>query len=88
MALRKITTSKVYFQRSDRRSSDQLKRHFQRSDFDVLIALINLFDVVMVCMVFDVLFGFRHSDFRSSDLFPFDYIKLFNFRVSMFDCLR
>jgi hypothetical protein len=24
----------------------------------------------MVCMVFGVLFGFRHSDFRSSDHFP------------------
>jgi hypothetical protein len=46
---------------------------FRRCDyslFDVLIALINLFDVVMVCMVFGVLFGFRRSDFRSSDHFP------------------
>jgi len=25
---------------------------------------------VMVCMVFGVLFGFRRSDFRSSDHFP------------------
>jgi hypothetical protein len=29
-----------------------------------------LFDVVMVCMVFGVLFGFRRSDFRSSDYSP------------------
>jgi hypothetical protein len=46
---------------------------FRRCDnllFDVLIALINLFDVVMVSMVFGVLFGFRRSDFCSSDLFP------------------
>ena len=46
---------------------------FRRSEnllFDVLIALIILFDVVMVCMVFGVLFGFRRSDFRSSDLLP------------------
>ena len=28
---------KCYFRRSDRSSSDQLKRHFRRSDFDVLI---------------------------------------------------
>ena len=69
---------KCYFRRSDRRSSDQLKRHFRRSDFDVLIAFINLFDVVMVCMVFGVLFGFRRSDFRSSDHSPYsEYASLF-----------
>ena len=77
MALRMITTSKVVFMtfnvlfdvvifvvviNSFRRSENSL--------FDVLIALIILFDVVMVCMVFGVLFGFRRSDFRSSDLLP------------------
>jgi hypothetical protein len=30
---------------------------------------------VMVCMVFGVLFGFRRSDFRSSDLLPSNQIK-------------
>ena len=46
---------------------------FRRCDnslFDVLIALINLFDVLIVYGVFGVLFGFRRCDFRSSDLFP------------------
>jgi hypothetical protein len=38
--------------------------------FDVLIALIYLFDVLIVYGVFGVLFGFQRSDFRSSDLFP------------------
>jgi len=37
MALRKITTSKVYFRRSDRRSSDQLKSHFRRCDVVVVM---------------------------------------------------
>jgi hypothetical protein len=46
MALRKITTSKVYFRRSDRCSSDQLKRHFRPSDFDVLINSKHIFDVL------------------------------------------
>ena len=45
-------------------------RRCENSLFDVLIALIILFDVVMVCMVFGVLFGFRRSDFCSSDLLP------------------
>ncbi len=40
------------------------------SFFNVLIALINLFDVVIVCKFFDVLFGFRRCEIRSSDLFP------------------
>ena len=40
------------------------------SFFDVLITLINLFDVVIVSKIFDVLFGFRRCDFCSSDLFP------------------
>jgi hypothetical protein len=46
---------------------------FRRCDyllFDVLIALINLFDVLIVYGVFGVLFGFQRCDFRSSDLFP------------------
>ncbi len=42
------------------------------SFFDVLIALINLFDVVIVSNFFDVLFGFRRCEIRSSDLFPFN----------------
>jgi hypothetical protein len=40
------------------------------SFFDVLITLINLFDVVIVSNFFDVLFGFWHCEIRSSDLFP------------------
>ena len=42
--------------------------------FDVLIALINLFDVLIVYGVFGVLFGFRRCDFHSSDLFPINKI--------------
>jgi hypothetical protein len=38
--------------------------------FDVLITLINLFDVVIVSKFFDVIFGFRRCEIRSSDLFP------------------
>ncbi len=38
--------------------------------FDVLIALINLFDVVIVYNFFGVLFGFRRCEICSSDLFP------------------
>ncbi len=45
-------------------------RRSENSLFDVLIALIILFDVVMFSMVFGVLFGFRRSDFRSSDYSP------------------
>ena len=78
MALRMITTSKVVFMTFDVLFDVVIFvvviNSFRRCDnslFDVLIALINLFDVVMVCMVFGVLFGFRRSDFRSSDLFPF-----------------
>ena len=41
------------------------------SFFDILITLINLFDVVIVSKFFDVLFGFRRCEIRSSDLFPF-----------------
>jgi hypothetical protein len=41
------------------------------SFFDVLIALIKLFDVVIVSNFFNVLFGFRRCEIRSSDLFPF-----------------
>ena len=37
---------------------------------DVLITFINLFDVVIVVRFFDVLFGFRRCEIRSSDLFP------------------
>jgi hypothetical protein len=40
------------------------------SFFDVLIPLIKLFDVVIVSKFFDVLFGFRRCEIRSSDLFP------------------
>ena len=39
-------------------------------NFDILIPFINLFDVVIVYNFFDVLFGFRRCDIRSSDLFP------------------
>jgi hypothetical protein len=39
--------------------------------FDVLITLINLFDVVIISNFFNVLFGFRRCEIRSSDLFPF-----------------
>ena len=77
MALRMITTSKVVFMTFDVLFDVVIFvvviNSFRRCDnslFDVLIALIILFDVVMVCMVFGVLFGFRHSDFRSSDLLP------------------
>ena len=77
MALRMITTLKVVFMTFDVLFDVVIFvvviNSFRRCDnslFDVLIALINLFDVVMVCMVFGVLFGFRRSDFRSSDLFP------------------
>ena len=78
MALRMITTSKVVFMTFDVLFDVVIFvvviNSFRRSEnslFDVLIALIILFDVVMVCMVFGVLFGFRRSDFRSSDLLPF-----------------
>ena len=79
--IKKITTSKVVFKPI--MTFDVLFdvvifvvviNSFWRSEnllFNVLIALIILFDVVMVCMVFGVLFGFRRSDFRSSDLLPF-----------------
>ena len=40
------------------------------SFFDVLIPFINLFDVVIISNFFDVLFGFRRCEIRSSDLFP------------------
>ena len=78
MALRMIITSKVVFRQI--MTFDVLfdvvifvvviNYAFRRSEnslFDVLIALIILFDVVMVSMVFGVLFGFRRSDFCSSD---------------------
>jgi len=58
---------------------------FRRCDtslFDVLIALINLFDVLIIYGVFGVLFGFRHCDFRSSDLFP----NLFLFLLAALSC--
>jgi hypothetical protein len=78
MALRMITTSKVVLMTFDVLFDVVIFvvviNSFRRCDnllFDVLIALIILFDVVMVCMVFGVLFGFRRSDFRSSDLLPF-----------------
>ena len=77
MALRMITTSKVVFMTFDVLFDVVIFvvviNSFRRSEnslFDVLIALIILFDVVMVSMVFGVLFGFRRSDFCSSDLFP------------------
>jgi hypothetical protein len=57
---------------------------FRRCDnslFDVLIALINLFDVLIVYGVFGVLFGFRRCDFRSADLFP---SFLFNQAIRIF----
>ncbi len=38
--------------------------------FDVLIAIINLFDVVIDCNFFDVLFEFRRCEIRSSEPFP------------------
>ena len=83
MALRMITTSKVVFMTFDVLFDIVIFvvviNSFRRCDnslFDVLIALIILFDVVMACMVFGVLFGFRRSDFRSSDYLPFKlYLK-------------
>ncbi len=65
-AIGKIRTLKVFFCRS----SDELKRQFRCSDVVVVINLKPHFDVVMVCKFFDVLFGFRRCDFRSSDLYP------------------
>ncbi len=38
--------------------------------FHVVINLKAIFDVVIVSKFFDVLFGFRRCDFRSSELFP------------------
>ena len=77
MALRMITMSKVVFMTFDVLFDVVIFvvviNSFRRCDnslFDVLIALIILFNVVMVCMVFGVLFGFRRSDFCSSDLLP------------------
>jgi hypothetical protein len=62
MALRMITTSKVVLMTFDVLFDVVIFvvviNSFRRCDnslFDVLIALIILFDVVMVCMVFDVL---------------------------------
>ncbi len=66
-AIGKIRTSKVFFCCS----SDELKIQFRCSDVVVVINLKQHFDVVMVSKFFDVLFGFRRCDFRSSDLFPF-----------------
>ena len=54
------------FQRCDYLLFDVLIFSF----FNVLITLINLFDVVIVSKFFDVLFGFRRCEIRSSDLFP------------------
>ena len=77
MALRMITTWKVVFMTFDVLFDVVIFvvviNSFRCCDnllFNVLIALINLFDVVMVSMVFGVLFGFRRSDFRSSDYLP------------------
>jgi hypothetical protein len=44
---------------------------FDEVIFDEVITLMDAFDVVMVHKFFDVLFGFRRSDFCSSDLFPY-----------------
>ncbi len=38
--------------------------------FDILIAIINLFNVVIDCNFFDVLFEFWRCEIRSSDPFP------------------
>ena len=57
-------------------------RHCDNLLFDVLIALINLFDVLIVYGVFGVLFGFRRCDFRSSDLFPFEQRSTFKIHYS------
>ncbi len=59
------------------------KKTFWRSDFTygvtkdqnvlIVVVLINskdIFDILIVYGVFGVLFGFRRSDFRSSDHFP------------------
>jgi hypothetical protein len=88
MALRMITTSKVVLMTFDVLFDIVILvvviNSFQRCDnslFDVLIALIILFDVVMVCMVFGVLFGFRRSDFRSSDLLPFVAQRIFEIQL-------
>ncbi len=47
--------------------------------FNVLITLMKIFDVVMVSKFFNVLFGFRRCEIRSSDLLPRKHIlyKLF-----------
>jgi hypothetical protein len=82
MALRMITTLKVVFMTFDVLFDVVIFvvviNSFRRCDnslFDVLIALINLFDVLIVYRVFGVLFGFRRCDFGSSDLFPFIYTQ-------------
>jgi hypothetical protein len=74
MALKKITTSKVYFlcyfRRSDRRSCDQLKSHFRRCDVVVVINLKDHFDVLKKM-------ASRSSEIRRSD--PLPYSCLFTY---------
>ncbi len=48
---------------------------FNEVIFDKVITLMETFDEVMVYKFFDVLFGFRRSDFGSCYLFPFFLFK-------------
>ena len=87
MALRMITTSKVVFMTFDVLfnvvifvvviNSKDIFDVLIFLTFDVRIALINLFDVLIVYGVFGVLFGFRPCDFRSSDHSPSEHVFFF-----------